>query len=204
MDTLSGMRLFAKVVETGGFSAAGRQVGVNASSVSRLVGRLEDSLGTRLLNRSTRAYRADRGGPALLRAGAPDRRRCGRGQRGGGRARRGAARHAQAQRARWSSDGATSRLTCGSSSRPTRRCMSSSTSPDHYVDLIEEGADLAIRIGGPSPSSYNRAQTRHHRPGALARARTISRATDGPGAPRIWRGTTVSFSADSPAKWSGS
>ena len=37
MDTLSGMRLFTKVVETGGFSAAGRQVGVNASSVSRLV-----------------------------------------------------------------------------------------------------------------------------------------------------------------------
>ena len=53
MDTLSGMRLFARVVETGGFSAAGRQVGLNASSVSRQVGKLEDALGTRLLNRST-------------------------------------------------------------------------------------------------------------------------------------------------------
>ena len=54
MDTLMGMRLFAKVVETGSFSAAGRQLGLNASSVSRQVSSLEDRLGTRLMNRSTR------------------------------------------------------------------------------------------------------------------------------------------------------
>ncbi len=48
------MRIFARVVEAGSFSAAGRQLGVAPSSVSRQIGDLEDELGARLFHRTTR------------------------------------------------------------------------------------------------------------------------------------------------------
>ncbi|MBO6521208.1 MAG: LysR family transcriptional regulator [Rhodospirillales bacterium] len=54
MDIANQMILFAKVVETGGFSAAARDLGLTPSAVSRQIGNLEDRLGARLLNRSTR------------------------------------------------------------------------------------------------------------------------------------------------------
>ncbi|KEO56827.1 LysR family transcriptional regulator [Thalassospira permensis] len=48
------MEVFVRVVERGGFSAAARDFNMTPSAVSKLVGRLEDRLGTRLFNRSTR------------------------------------------------------------------------------------------------------------------------------------------------------
>ena len=54
MDTIAGMRLFTEVVEGGSFSAAARQLGMAPSSVARGIGALEDELGVRLLNRTTR------------------------------------------------------------------------------------------------------------------------------------------------------
>ena len=54
MDTFFGMRLFAQTVQSGSFSEAGRTLGMAPSSVSRQISMLEDRLGVRLLNRSTR------------------------------------------------------------------------------------------------------------------------------------------------------
>jgi DNA-binding transcriptional LysR family regulator len=54
MDIATQMILFATVVENGGFSAAARELGLTPSAVSRQISQLEDRLGTRLLNRSTR------------------------------------------------------------------------------------------------------------------------------------------------------
>ena len=54
MDTLNGMRLFEHVVHSESFSEAGRQLGLAPSSVSRQINGLEDALGVRLFNRSTR------------------------------------------------------------------------------------------------------------------------------------------------------
>jgi len=45
METFAGMRIFARVVEAGSFSEAGRQLGIVPSSVSRQINVLEDSLG---------------------------------------------------------------------------------------------------------------------------------------------------------------
>lgn len=56
MDIANQMVLFAKVVDHGGFSAAGRELGLTPSAVSRQIGHLEDRLGTRLLNRSTHNF----------------------------------------------------------------------------------------------------------------------------------------------------
>lgn len=54
MDLLNAMRLFTRVVETGSFSETARRLGLDQSSVSRQVSALEDQLGVRLLNRTTR------------------------------------------------------------------------------------------------------------------------------------------------------
>ncbi len=51
---LDHLRAFARVIETGSFSAAARDIGVQQSAVSRQVAALERRLGTPLLVRSTR------------------------------------------------------------------------------------------------------------------------------------------------------
>ncbi|RYB92864.1 LysR family transcriptional regulator [Ciceribacter ferrooxidans] len=50
------MEVFVRIVEQGGFSAAARACRMTPSAVSKLVARLEARLGTRLVNRSTRAF----------------------------------------------------------------------------------------------------------------------------------------------------
>ena len=54
MDQLAGMAIFARVVEENGFSAAARSMNLSKAAVSKQVARLEDRLGVRLLNRTTR------------------------------------------------------------------------------------------------------------------------------------------------------
>jgi DNA-binding transcriptional LysR family regulator len=48
------MHVFARVVETGSFSAVARELGIGQPNVSRHIAALEQYLGTRLLHRSTR------------------------------------------------------------------------------------------------------------------------------------------------------
>lgn len=55
MDNRAGeMQVFLRVVEAGSFSEAARQLLTTPSTVSKLVGRIEDRLGVRLVERSTR------------------------------------------------------------------------------------------------------------------------------------------------------
>jgi DNA-binding transcriptional LysR family regulator len=54
MDRLTSLTVFGSVVETGGFSAAARRLNMSVTMVSNHVQALEDRLGVRLLNRSTR------------------------------------------------------------------------------------------------------------------------------------------------------
>jgi DNA-binding transcriptional LysR family regulator len=55
VDSVSELQVFAKVVEQQGFTAAARALELPKSSVSRTVARLEDRLGVRLLQRTTRS-----------------------------------------------------------------------------------------------------------------------------------------------------
>jgi DNA-binding transcriptional LysR family regulator len=58
MDRLSAMRTFRTVVETGGFSAAARRLGLSKAAVSKQVAELETHFGTALLHRTTRRLNA--------------------------------------------------------------------------------------------------------------------------------------------------
>ena len=54
MDRLTGMAVFAKVVDAGSFAAAARHFGMSPAMVTTHVQTLEERLGVRLLNRTTR------------------------------------------------------------------------------------------------------------------------------------------------------
>jgi DNA-binding transcriptional LysR family regulator len=57
MDPFSGLAAFVRPAETQSFVAAGRLLGVSASAVGKSVARLEERLGVRLFQRSTRHMR---------------------------------------------------------------------------------------------------------------------------------------------------
>jgi DNA-binding transcriptional LysR family regulator len=54
MDRLTSLTVFSQVAETGGFSAAARRLNMSTTMVSNHVQALENRLGARLLNRTTR------------------------------------------------------------------------------------------------------------------------------------------------------
>jgi DNA-binding transcriptional LysR family regulator len=64
---LPDMATFARVVDAGNFSVAARQLGTTPSTVSRQIKRLEEALGTRLLERSTRSVRVTDSGAQIYR-----------------------------------------------------------------------------------------------------------------------------------------
>lgn len=55
MDTLDLMRTFVAVADTQSFTAAGRRLGRSKALISKHVGELEERLGVRLINRTTRS-----------------------------------------------------------------------------------------------------------------------------------------------------
>lgn len=56
LQDLNDLYFFASVVEHGGFSAAGRALGIPKSRLSKRIAQLEERLGVRLLQRTTRRF----------------------------------------------------------------------------------------------------------------------------------------------------
>ena len=71
MDRTAEMTAFVRAVETGGFSAAARDLGLTPSALSKLVGRLEDRLGVRLLHRTTRRLQLTAEGETFFNRARP-------------------------------------------------------------------------------------------------------------------------------------
>ncbi len=69
LDRLTRIEVFVRVAERGGFSAAARDLGLSQSAVSKAVTALEQGLGVRLVQRSSRAV-------ALTEAGQTYYRHC--------------------------------------------------------------------------------------------------------------------------------
>lgn len=140
------MAAFAAVVESGSFVRAAERLGTSTSTLSRQIAELEQHLGVRLLNRTTRKLSLTEGGQAFYE-----------------RAVQVLADLQEAEALASSSTAAprgTLRLTCShamgvqrvapaiasfSARYPEVRFEVSVS--DRIVDLVEEGFDLAIRIG---------------------------------------------------------
>ena len=152
MDTIAGMRLFTEVVDGGSFSAAARQLGMAPSSVARGIGALEDELGVRLLNRTTRKL-------SLTEAGRLYHERSKRILVEVDDAQLSVTQLEAEPRGtlRLSMPVAFGRLHIAPAlpeflaSYPAVQIDCSLT--DAFVDLVEEGVDLAIRIGDLQDSS---------------------------------------------------
>jgi DNA-binding transcriptional LysR family regulator len=67
VDTLTRMRAFIDVVEAEGFSAAARKIGRSKALLSKYVRELEDELGALLLNRTTRQFSLTEAGHTYYR-----------------------------------------------------------------------------------------------------------------------------------------
>lgn len=66
MDRLQAMTVFVKVADAGGFAGAARRLNMSPPSVTRIVAGLEEVLGTRLLHRTTRAMKLTEAGERYL------------------------------------------------------------------------------------------------------------------------------------------
>ncbi|MGA0612173.1 LysR family transcriptional regulator [Caldimonas sp. KR1-144] len=66
MDQLRAMRVFASVIESGSFVGAAQALQLSPAVVTRLVAELEDHLGARLINRTTRRLALTEIGEAYL------------------------------------------------------------------------------------------------------------------------------------------
>ena len=69
MDKLTGMNVFVRVAKAGSFAGAARDLGISRAMATKHVMQLENNLGTRLLNRTTRSL-------SLTEAGASYLARC--------------------------------------------------------------------------------------------------------------------------------
>jgi DNA-binding transcriptional LysR family regulator len=66
MDLVDGMRVFVGAVETGSFSGAAARLGISAKLASKYMAELEERLGARLLQRTTRRLGLTAAGEQLL------------------------------------------------------------------------------------------------------------------------------------------
>src|SRR5260370_6817953 len=55
MDRIEGMKIFVRVVESGSFSAVGRELGTGQPAISKQVAALEEHLGAQLVMRTSRS-----------------------------------------------------------------------------------------------------------------------------------------------------
>lgn len=144
--------MFVAVMETGSFTAAAARVGTSSGQASKLVSRLESELGVRLLSRTTRAVSPTEAGQAYfdrLRPLLEEFDNLDAAVRDASRAPRGRLR-------------LTAPLTFGTIEIAPALNEFVAAFPeieldvsfsDRVVNLVDEGFDMAIRVGRPGDSS---------------------------------------------------
>ena len=146
IDRMKDINVFVHVAEAKSFTAAAERIGLSRSAVGKSVVRLEDRLGVRLLQRTTRSV-------SLTGEGAAFHERCIRLLADLEEAEMAMLSHSQAPLGRLRLDLPVSfgRLhvlpILNDFMRKWPEISVSVSFSDRYVDLIDEGVDIAIRIG---------------------------------------------------------
>ena len=152
MDRYAAMEAFVRVIETGSFSAAARQLHVGQPAVSKTIAQLEDRLGVRLILRSTHGLTATEAGQTYYE-----------------RAKRAIEEADEAEfAARGAGAGLTGRLRiCAAVTFASQYVIPHLPAflaqhpmldmdvimDDRSIDLVEDGIDIALRMGALSDSS---------------------------------------------------
>jgi len=152
MDRLEGMQAFVEVIDNGGFAAAARKLGISRALVSKRIAGLEGELGARLLHRTTRQVSPTGAGSEFYR-----------------RAQTVLAEYASAVtalQAQQEEPGGLLKVSAPMSfgqlhlagavidfMRDHPRIEVQLTLNDRFIDLVEEGFDVGIRIGALSDSA---------------------------------------------------
>jgi len=153
MDKLKAMEAFVAVCEEGGFSAAARTLNRSKAQVSKLVSALEESLAIRLLNRTTRKHSLTEAGHDYLARAKITLMQVKEGE--------------EAIRAQ-SNEPQGQLMVTAPTAFAHRRILPFVESfmvkypkvivhlelTNRYVDLVAEGYDLAIRVGGESDGNF--------------------------------------------------
>jgi DNA-binding transcriptional LysR family regulator len=152
MDTITRMRAFVAVVDAGGFSAAARGAGRSKALMSKYVAELEEELGARLLNRTTRQLSLTEAGQAAYEESQEILRRVGR-LRDEIEASTASPRgRLRVSMPRTFGDGELSRVVMEFMMLYPDIRMEL-TLEDRFVDLVNEGFDAAIRVAALADSS---------------------------------------------------
>lgn len=152
MDTFTRMRTFVQVVEAGGFSAAARTMGKSKALVSKYVRDLEDELGVRLLNRTTRRLSLTEVGQAYHREAADILQRLEDLATSVGDAHREPRGTLRVAAPRSFADDVLGRALSDFLVAEPRITLDLHLD-DRFVDLVEEGFDVAIRVTEMTDSS---------------------------------------------------
>ncbi|MCY6379188.1 LysR family transcriptional regulator [Hoeflea prorocentri] len=145
MDTLTRIRAFIDVVEAEGFSAAARKNGRSKALLSKYVRELEDDLGALLLNRTTRQFSLTEAGHTYYRSASDILKEIDNLAdlvRESNRDLKGTIR-VSAPRTFTDADIGRSMIDFAIENPEIKLEI---TSDDRFVDLVEEGFDVAIRI----------------------------------------------------------
>ncbi|NVK19592.1 MAG: LysR family transcriptional regulator [Methylocystaceae bacterium] len=152
MNNLTGMMVFAQVVQSGSFSKAADALGMSKSSVSKKVTFLEDRLGVRLLNRTTRKL-------SLTEVGQVFFERCERIMSEAEEAELAITRLQEEPRGHLKISAPMS-FGIEHMGKPLATFMAQYDEltvdvslNDRFVDIVDEGFDMAIRIGRLADSS---------------------------------------------------
>ncbi len=152
MDTVTRMQAFVQVVDAGGFSAAARRAGKSKALLSKYVRDLEDELGVRLLNRTTRQLSPTEVGLAYHREAVDILQRLDdlsasvRDSHGDARG------HLRVSAPRSFGDAELGGAILEFMGLHPEITVDLRLD-DRFVDLVEEGFDVAIRVSEPADSS---------------------------------------------------
>ncbi|PPE77940.1 LysR family transcriptional regulator [Kaistia algarum] len=146
------MRTFVEVVEAGGFSAAARKMGRSKALISKYVRELEDELGARLLNRTTRTLSLTEVGQVYARDATEILQRIDDLQTSVGDAHAAARGRLKVSAPRTFGDGELGRAIMDFVVQEPGITLELHLE-DRFVDLVDEGFDVAIRITSLTDSS---------------------------------------------------